>query len=70
MKIGIFTDAHYASREVAGSKRQYSRSLQKIEQAYHLFKEENCEMAICLGDLIDKEDCHAKEISKSRRFYL
>ena len=63
MKIGIFTDAHYASREVAGSKRQYSRSLQKIEQAYRYFKEEKCEMVICLGDLIDKEDCHAKEIS-------
>ncbi len=62
MKIGIFTDSHYSSQEVTCGKRYNSRSLEKIKQAYGTFEAENCDLVICLGDLIDKEDFHEKEI--------
>ena len=62
MRIGIFADSHYSSQEVTCRNRYNSRSLDKIKQAYRYFEEENCELVICLGDLIDKEDAHEKEI--------
>ena len=63
MKLGIFTDSHYSSQEVTCGNRYNSRSLQKIKQAFDIFKSEKCEKVICLGDLIDKENDHAKEIA-------
>lgn len=62
MRIGIFTDAHYSSQEVTCKKRYNSRSLAKIEQAYDAFASARCELVISLGDLIDKEGDHEKEI--------
>lgn len=62
MKIGIFTDSHYSSREITCGKRYNSRSLEKIKQAYAVFEAEKCELVICLGDLIDKEASHEKEV--------
>lgn len=62
MKIGIFTDFHYSSREITCGKRYNSRSLEKIKQAYAVFEAEKCELVICLGDLIDKEASHEKEV--------
>ena len=61
MKLGIFTDAHYSSQEVTCSKRYNSRSLEKISNAYRFFEQEGCDLVVCLGDLIDKEDSHQKE---------
>lgn len=56
MKLGIFTDSHYSSHEITCEKRYNSRSLEKIKEAYALFEKEKCDLAICLGDLTDKED--------------
>ena len=62
MKLGIFTDSHYSSAEITCSKRYNSKSLNKIKEAYDFFEQEKCDLVICLGDLIDKEDSHKKEI--------
>ena len=62
MKIGIFTDSHYSSRELSCGCRYNSRSLRKIREAYELFDREGCALAICLGDLIDTEGDRAKEL--------
>lgn len=61
MKIGIFTDSHYSTQEITCGKRFNSKSLEKIRQAYDFFESEKCDLAVCLGDLIDKEDSHKKE---------
>lgn len=63
MKIGIFTDSHYSSQETTcNGERFNSKSLEKIKLAYEFFKKEKCELIVCLGDLIDKEAEHRKEI--------
>lgn len=67
MKIGIITDSHYSSQEVTCTKRYNSKSLAKIKKAYHFFEKENCELIVCLGDIIDKEDFHEKEIENLKK---
>ena len=67
MKIGLFTDSHYSSREITCGNRYNSRSLQKIKDAYAYFREEKCDLVISLGDLIDREDSHEKEISNLKQ---
>lgn len=62
MKIGIFTDSHYSSQTLTCGVRYNSRSLEKIRQAYTFFAEQNCELVVCLGDLIDREQEHKKEV--------
>lgn len=62
MKIGIFTDSHYSSRELTCKKRFNNQSLRKIEIAYAAFRREGCALAVCLGDLIDTESTVEKEI--------
>ena len=61
MKLGIFTDAHYASKDPAGRERSNSLSLEKIRQAYAFFEKETCDLVICLGDLTDADESHEKE---------
>lgn len=61
MKVGIFTDSHYCSRE--GN----CDSLQKIKAAVSYFEKENCSIIVFLGDLIDKEDNHKKEIENLKQ---
>lgn len=61
MKIGIFTDSHYSSAEITCGNRYNSRSLDKIKEAYDFFEREKCDLIICLGDLIDKEESHDRE---------
>lgn len=62
MKIGIFTDSHYSSKEVTCSKRLNNQSLRKVQEAYRFFESRHCDVVICLGDLIDTEDTVEKEI--------
>ena len=63
MKIGIFTDSHYSSAEITCGKRHNSASLDKIAEAYRYFEADpECRIVICLGDLIDREGDHQKEI--------
>ena len=56
MKLGLFSDPHYSSAELTCGVRYNSRSLAKIREAYQFFKEQKCDLVICLGDLIDKEE--------------
>ena len=67
MKIGIFTDSHYSSQEITCGNRYNSQSLRKIEEALHFFLENGCELVLCLGDLIDHEGDHKKEIDNLRQ---
>ena len=55
IRLGIFTDPHYSSQEITCSKRYNSRSLEKIRQACRFFEERDCDLIVCLGDLIDRE---------------
>ena len=66
MKLGIFTDSHYSSAALTCGRRYNSRSLDKIRAALAEFARAGCAMAVCLGDLIDREDDHAKEIANLR----
>lgn len=52
MKIGLFTDTHYCNIECIGNRRP-SLSLKKIEISMDAFKNENVDMVLCLGDLVD-----------------
>lgn len=62
MKLGIFADPHYSSQEVTCQKRYNSRSLQKIAEAYAFFEQEQCDLIVCLGDLIDHECTREKVV--------
>ena len=67
MKLGIFADSHYSSAEVTCKKRFNSASLEKIRKAFEHFQKEECDFVICLGDLIDKEDSHKKEVANLKK---
>ena len=62
MKIGIFTDSHYSSQKITCGNRYNSKSLEKIKTAYDYFESQKCDLVVCLGDLIDKEASHEKEV--------
>ncbi len=63
MKIGIFTDAHYSSQTLTCGKRYNSRSLEKIQKAVAAFEAAGCDLIVCLGDLIDRESDHTREVA-------
>ena len=62
MKIGMFSDSHYSSAELLGGIRRNNQSLRKIKEAYQYFAENQCDLVICLGDVIDQERDHQLEI--------
>lgn len=62
MKIGIFTDSHYSSSKLTCGCRYNNQSLRKIKEAYDFFEKEKCELVVCLGDLIDKENDKDREV--------
>ena len=62
MKIGLYTDCHYSSATLTCANRYNSQSLRKIEEAYNFFEKENCQLVVCLGDLIDTEPTVDQEI--------
>lgn len=66
MRLGIFTDAHYSSREISCGKRFNSQSLRKIKEAYSAFQDARCDLIICLGDLTDTEETHEQEAANLR----
>ncbi len=67
MKIGLFTDSHFSLADATCGNRYNNKSLQKIKEAYQYFFEEKCDLVICLGDLIDREDDHNKEITTLKK---
>lgn len=66
MKLGIFTDPHYSSRQITCKKRYNSQSLRKIAEALEAFRSAECDCILCLGDLIDTETEHEREIENLR----
>ncbi len=67
MKIGLFTDSHFSSADLTCGNRYNNKSFQKIKEAYQYFFEEKCDLVICLGDLIDREDDHTKEMTNLKK---
>ncbi len=55
IRLGIFTDPHYSSQQITCGKRYNSLSFEKIRQAYRYFAAADCDLIVCLGDLIDRE---------------
>ena len=53
MKLGLFTDPHYSSQMVTCTTRRPSLSLGKMREALAAMKD--CDLILCLGDLIN--DC-------------
>ena len=60
MKIGIFTDSHYATD--SAHEAGYAR----LKGALDAFSAAECALAVFLGDLTDKESSHEKEIESLR----
>ncbi|HAN20507.1 MAG: hypothetical protein A2Y15_00025 [Clostridiales bacterium GWF2_36_10] len=56
MKIGLFTDSHYCTKEIKCNTRRPLLSYSKLDEAINVFKVNNVELIICLGDLIDTDD--------------
>lgn len=53
MKLGLFTDPHYSSQKETCTTRRPSLSYDKIREA--LAAMEDCDLVLCLGDLVN--DC-------------
>lgn len=60
MKIGLFADSHYCTKDILCKTRRPSLSLHKIQEALDFFKSEGVDFIICLGDLIDHDDSEQK----------
>lgn len=56
MKIGLFSDSHYCRETTLEGSRCCSLSLQKITEAMDRFCQEQVDLAICMGDLVDVGD--------------
>lgn len=63
VKIGLFADPHFSSADITCTNRYNNKSLRKIEEAFKSFRENKCDLVICLGDLIDQEEDHTDEIA-------
>ena len=59
MKLGLFTDPHYSTKELTCKTRRPSLSYGKIKEAMEHFISEKVDAVICLGDLVD--DCGSRE---------
>ena len=62
MKLGLCADSHYSSAEVSCGNRYNSQALDRIRAACGQFEKAGCDRIICLGDLIDREPVHDREV--------
>lgn len=73
MKIGLYADPHFASTSsiIVGKSGEFSGRLTNLIESFSwmnkFFKEEGCKMIICLGDLTDRPDLTAEEITALSR---
>lgn len=69
MKIGLYSDPHIsaASSIVAGKQKKFSGRLDNLIESFkwmeEIFKQNDCVKVFCLGDLADKPDLTAEEIT-------
>lgn len=54
MKLGLFSDPHYCTKDVTCGTRRPSLSFGKIRAAMEAFRDAGAEYVICLGDLVDE----------------
>lgn len=59
MKLGLFSDPHYCTRDVTCGTRRPALSFGKIREAMEAFRDAGAERVICLGDLVD--ECETME---------
>ena len=67
MKIGLLSDLHYSSAQLTCGKRYNSQGLARLQAAYAYFREQQCDLALILGDLTDSEKEHGAEIENLAR---
>lgn len=60
MKIGLFADPHYCTKEVLCNTRRPNLSAEKMKEAVREFKKQDVELIICLGDLTDGDSSMEK----------
>lgn len=62
MKIGLFTDLHY-KRNPEESKKFTAFAPVRVQEALEAFRKEKIDVAVCLGDIVDKAETHEEELS-------
>lgn len=76
MKIGVYTDVHYcaSSSLIRSNGNHYSARIENciasVGWAENLFKNQNVDIVICLGDFFDKSVLNAEEISALKDIYF
>lgn len=53
MKLGLFSDTHYAKADVLVKTRRPRLSFDKVKKIYKEFENANVDAVFCLGDLVD-----------------
>ena len=61
MKIGLFADSHYCNKESIGNRKPML-SFEKIKTAMESFKQNEVDLIICLGDLVDECDTKSENV--------
>lgn len=63
MKLGVFADPHYCNADVLCGTRRPRLSHGKIKAALEAFKQQNVDLAVCMGDLTDHCDTREEAFS-------
>lgn len=66
LRVGLITDLHYADKPPAGT-RHYRETLDKLAEAAEQFSNDQLELIVELGDLIDAADSVDVELGYLRR---
>lgn len=62
MKIGLFTDLHY-KKNPEENRKFTALAPVRLKEAMEAFRKEKVDVAVCLGDIVDKADSHEEELS-------
>lgn len=66
VRIGLLTALHFADKPPAGT-RHYRETMQKLAEAAQVFEQEQVDLVVTLGDLIDSADSLDVEQNHLRR---
>lgn len=70
MKLGIFTDPHYALADRLVNTRRPRLSMGKLKEALDAFQKEQVDAVVCLGDWISIWDTRETMAQRLREFIL
>ncbi len=62
MKIGLFSDLHY-NRNPEENRKFTALAPIRLKEAMEAFRKEKIDVAVCLGDIVDKAETHEEELS-------